>query len=274
LFCDEFQWQNTVQPEELAMKLFRLAIAAIVIVVLLGASVGLRAQTQLTLLSPNPITEPLEKIVTNFQNKTGIQVKITYGTGVSTRKTVENGGALDVTLLFAPFPDALKTGNIVANSATVVATLRLAMGVKKGAPKPDISNADAVRRTLLNAKSIMAIDPAQGSAGGAAAAAFEKLGITEQLKSKITWARNAAVVQDTVAKGDAEIAIGPYYSEMRNPGLDVVGALPPDASTPIDITGFLSTSVKYAKEARELLDYLKGPDAAPIWEEAKDFPVR
>ena len=232
------------------------------------------AQTQLTLLSPNPITEPLDKIVANFQAKTGIQVKITYGTGVSTRKTVESGQALDVSLLFAPFPDALKTGNIVADSATVVARLRLAIGVKKGAPKPDISNAAAARLALLDAKSIIAIDPTQGSAGGVAVEALEKMGLTEQVKSKISWVRSANLVQDSVAKGETEIALGPYFSEMRNPGLDVVGPLPPDASTPVDITGFLSTSVKDPKAAKALLDYLKGPEAAPVWKEAKVFPVQ
>ena len=252
----------------------RTFLVAMLVVLALGGWSSINAQTQLTLLSPNPITEPLEKIVKNFEAKSGIQVKITYGTGVSTRKTVADGQALDVSLLFAPFPEALKTGNIVAGSATVVAQLRLAMGVKKGAPKPDISNAAAVRQALTNAKSILAIDPTQGSAGGAAAAAFEKMGITEQMKAKVNWVRNAGMVQDGVAKGEAEIALGPYYSEMRNPGLDVVGPLPPDASTPVDITGFLSTSVKDAKAARALLDYLKGPEAAPIWEEAKDFPVR
>jgi molybdate transport system substrate-binding protein len=256
------------------MKVLRLSILAIVFVILFGSCVGLRAQTQLTLLSPNPITEPLEKIVTNFQNKTGIPVKITYGTGVSTKKTVETGGALDVTLLFAPFPEALKTGNIVPGSATVVARLRLGIGVKKGAPKPDISSAAAVKQTLLNAKSIMAIDPTQGSAGGVAVATLEKLGIADALKGKVDWVRNAGMVQDAVAKGEAEIALGPYYSEMRNAGLDVVGALPPDASTPVDITGFLSTSVKDKQAAQALLDYMRGSEAAAIWEEAKVFPAR
>lgn len=256
------------------MKSLRHLFSAIAVVVVLGSFAGLRAQTQLTLLAPNPITEPVDKLVENFEAKTGIQVKVTYGTGVSTKKTVETGGALDVTLLFAPFPEALKSGNIVADSATVVARLRLAIGVKKGAPKPDISSAAAVKRTLLNAKSIIAIDPTQGSAGGVAVAALEKLGIADELKPKISWVRNARMVQESVAKGETEIALGPYYSEMRNPGLDVVGALPPDASTPVDITGFLSTSVKDAKAAKALLDYLKGPDAAAIWEAAKVFPAR
>ena len=250
-------------------------VSGIVVVALtLGVPSNARAQSEIALLSPNPIEATIDKLVADFEAKTGIHVKVTYGTGVSTRKTVASGQALDVSLLFAPFPEALKTGNIVPGSATVIARLRMAIAVKKGAPKPDISNVEAVKRTLLNAKSIITVDPEQGSVGGAALLALDKMGITAQVKPKIKFVSGGGVVQDAVAKGESEIALGPYLSDMRNPGLDVVGALPPEASTPVDITGFLSTSVKDPKAARALLDYLKSPEAAPVYEAAKIFPVR
>jgi molybdate transport system substrate-binding protein len=245
-----------------------------VVALALGIGSGAGAQSEITLLSPNPIQETIDKLVAGFEAKTGTHVKVTYGTGVGTRKTVASGQALDVSLLFAPFPEALRTGNIDPKSATVVARVRLAIAVKKGAPKPDISTAEAAKRTLLNAKSIISVDPEQGSVGGAALLALNKMGITEQLKSKIKWVPTGGVVQDSVAKGESEIALGPYLSDMRNPGLDVVGVLPTGASTPIDITGFLSTTVKDKKAARMLLDYLSSREAAPAYEEAKIFPVR
>jgi molybdate transport system substrate-binding protein len=244
-----------------------------VIALALGISSSVRAQTEITLLSPNPIMATIDKLVANFEAKTGITVKVTYGTGVSTRKTVASGQALDVSLLFAPFPEAIKTGNIVPSSATVIARLRLALAVQKGAPKPDISTPAALKTTLLNAKSIISVDPAQGSAGGIVLEALDKLGITDQVKPKIKWVQNAGIVQDSVAKGETEIALGPYLSEMRNPGLDVIGALPPEASTPVDITGFLSTSVKDPKAATALLAYLSSPEVAPVYEAAKIFPA-
>lgn len=251
-----------------------LVSGMIVAAVLLGVPSSARSQSEITLLSPNPIKETIDALVADFEAKTGVHVKVTYGTGVSTRKTVASGQALDVSLLFAPFSEALKTGNIVRGSASVVARLRLAIAVKKGAPRPDISTAAAVTRTLLNAKSIISVDPEQGSVGGAALLALDKMGITEQVRPKITWVSGGGVVQDAVAKGENEIALGPYLSDMRNPGLDVVGALPPEASTPIDITGFLSTSVKDPKAARALLDYLSSREAGPAWKAAKIFPVR
>ena len=240
----------------------------------LGFSGYARAQSEITLLSPNPIKESVDELIADFQAKTGAKVAVTYGTGVGTRKTVAEGGAKDVTLLFAPFDDAIKTGNVVPGSATVVARLRLALAVKKGAPRPDISTADAVKKTLLNATSISSVDPEQGSVGGVVRLALQKMGIAAQVEPKIKWVRTGGVVQTSVAQGETEIALGPYLSDMRNPGLDIIGALPPEASTPVDITGFLSTSAKDPKTAKAFLDFLASSEAAPVWRKAKIFPVR
>jgi ABC-type molybdate transport system substrate-binding protein len=81
-------------------------VAAVALV--LGISSGARAQSEIALPSPNPIKETIDQLVADFEAKTGNTVKITCGTGVGTRKRVAEGGALDVTLLFAPFDDALK----------------------------------------------------------------------------------------------------------------------------------------------------------------------
>ena len=246
-----------------------LVVVALALVIASSA----RAQGEITLLAPGPIKEPLNKLLAAFETKTGTKVKVTYGGGVPTRTQVASGQGLDVDILFAPFPEVLKTGNIVPGSATVVARVRLALAVKKGAPKPDISTPAAVKKTLLDAKSISSVDPEQGSVGGIAQAALDKLGISDQVKPKLKWVKGGDVVQDLVAKGDIEIALGPYLSDMKNPGVDVVGPLPPGASAPVDITGFLSNNVKDKKDAKALLAYLKSSEAAPIWKEAKIFPA-
>ena len=239
----------------------------------LGISSSARGQARVTLLSPDPLKREVDKIVQDFEMKTGNKVQESYGTGVGSRRTVQEGGALDVTLLFAPFDDALKTGNVDESTQTVVARVRLALSVKKGAPKPDISNAAAVKKTLLNAKSIATVDPTQGSVGGAALLALDKMGITDQIKPKLKYFPGGGGVQDSVANGEIEIALGPYLSDIRNPGLDVVGALPPDAATPVDITAWVSTNVGDRKAAMALIQYFKSKEAAAVWEEAKVFPV-
>jgi molybdate transport system substrate-binding protein len=246
-----------------------------VVAFVFGISSGARAQGHVTLLSPDPLKREVDEIVKNFQMKTGVNVQESYGTGVGTRKTVQEGGALDVTLLFAPFDDALKTGNVDKSTQTVVARVRLAIAVKAGIPKPDISNAAAVKKLLLNAKSIGTVDPAQGSVGGAAMLAFEKMGITDQVMPKLKLYPTGGGPQKAILDGTVDVAVGPYLSDYRNPdpGLQVVGALPPDAATPVDITGWIATNAPDKKAAMQLLDYFKSNDAATVWEAAKVFPA-
>lgn len=248
-------------------------VAVIAIAHGIAASAG--AQTRITLLSPDPLKREVDTIVQNFEMKTGIKVQESYGTGVGTRRTVQEGGALDVTLLFAPFDEALKTGNVDKSTQTVVARVRLAIAVKDSAPKPDISNAAAAKKLLLNAKSLATVDPAQGSVGGAAMLAFDKMGISDQVKPKLKLFPGGGGVQKAVADGEVEVGVGPYLSDYRNPpaGLQVVGALPPDAATPVDITAWISTNAPDKKAAMQMIDYLKGKEAAPIWEQAHVFTV-
>ena len=246
-----------------------VVVGALVLSVVSGA----RAQTRVTLLTPDPIKGVIDQLVKQFEAQSGIRVQTSYGTGVGTRKTVSEGGALDVTLLFAPFDEALKTGNVDIKTQAVVARLRLAIAVRKGAPKPDISTAAAVKNTLLNAQSIISVDPTQGSVGGAVILALQKMGITDEVRPRIRWAPTGNDVQQAVANGEEQVALGPYLSDMRNPGLDVVGALPPEAATPVDITGWISANALDPKAARSLLDYLRSKEAAPVWQAAKAFPA-
>src|SRR6266581_1290897 len=250
--------QNSQPSEEDTVKHVVSLIA--VIAFALGISSSVRAQGRVTLLSPDPLKREVDMIVKNFETKTGSKVQESYGTGVGTRRTVQEGGALDVTLLFAPFDEALKTGNVDKSTQTVVARVRLAIAVKQGAPKPDISNAAAVKKLLLNAKSIATVDPAQGSVGGASMLAFDKMGISDQVKPKLKL----------YPDGEVEVAMGPYLSDYRNPpaGLQLIGALPPDAATPVDITAWIATNAPDKKAAMQLIDYFKGREAASVWEEA------
>jgi molybdate transport system substrate-binding protein len=250
-----------------------LLLSVTIVTLLLGIPYSACAQSEITLLAPGPIREPLDKLIAGFEGNTDYKVKVTYGTGVSTRQDVASGKGLDVSIMFSPFPQAAASGNVVRNSATVLARLRLAVAVKRGAPKPDISNTEAVKRMLTAAKSIITVDPEQGSVGGAALAALQKVGMSDQVRPKLKFVRGGGEVQTSVANGETEIALGPYVSDMRNPGLDVVGPLPPDVATPVDVTGFISTHAKDAAACKALLDYLSSPNAAPIYKEARMEPA-
>jgi len=244
--------------------------------VLLGGSYSAWAQTEITLLVPRPIgRETMPNIVSGFESKTGNKVKITFAVGSSdvepygTKQLVAHGQALDVSIMFAPFPEALSSGNVGPRSATTLARLVLGLSVRKGAPKPDISSAAALKHALLAAKSISIIDPAQGTLGHQASEVLEKLGIADQVKPKLKLGGAGPV-----AKGEAEIFIGPEVSDRIQDGIDLVGAVPQDVATPVDIVGFVSTHAKDPKAAAALLLYLKSPEAEAAYKAEGLLPVQ
>ncbi len=241
-----------------------LLSAAFILALVLATVSAARAQEEISLLAPTPMQEPLKKILPGFEAKTNYKVSLTIGHGVDTRRQIARGEMFDVSILLPPFPEAVASGNIVPSSKTVLAGLTLALGVKKGAPKPDISTPEALKKTLFAAKTVSYVDPTLGSAGVAAVNALQNLGIIDMIDSKIKIGATGGVPQDFVVKGEADICLV-YLSDMRNPGVDPVGLLPRKVSPPMEITGFISTHAKDAKAAKALLDYLASPPAEAVY---------
>src|SRR5215470_17939029 len=246
----------------------------LVMVLLLSVSLNALAQEEITFLAPRPVQGPIAKLIKEFEAKTNYKVKAVWDSGLGTKKLVAEGKQQDVSIMFSPFPEALASGNVDKNSGQILMKLVMAVAVKKGAPKPDISNADAVKKMLLSAKSIGTVDPAQGSVGVAAMAIFDRLKITDQIKPKLKIYPTGGGPQQSVATGEIDIALGPYLSDIRNTErIDVVGGLPDSASTPTAVVGYISTKAKGSKGAKALLDYLtKSPEAIQTYKEEKMVP--
>lgn len=239
---------------------------------LLGLSSSARAQTEVTLLAPNPVRSAITKVAPGFEPKTGYKLKVTYGRGLGTRDQAAKGDPFDVFIILPPYPEALASGNIDPKSATTLASLTLALGVKKGAPKPDISSPKALKQALLAAKSIAFVDPPQGSDGTTTKTALEKLGVYDAITPKAKLFPNSGNVGNTIAKGDADICIY-WLNEMTNPGVDVVGRLPKQILSPLKVMAFVSTHAKDPKAAKALLAYLSSPEVEAMYKEDGLLPA-
>jgi molybdate transport system substrate-binding protein len=250
--------------EERTVKyLFALVVAFFLVV---GNAPSVRAQDEVTFLIPAPTKVVMDKLLPAFEAKTGYKVKVTYGTSMGTRDQVAKGDPFDVPVMRAPYDAALASGNVIPSSGTKIASFVAGVGVRKGAPKPDISTPEAVKRMLLEAKSVTYSDPAAGTVGVLTQEMFEKLGITEQMKAKSTIVPNSGPSQASVASGDKELCLA-YVSDMRNPGVDVVGPLPSEVANTDDLIGFVSSHATNPKAAKALLDFLSSPEAAPFYKE-------
>lgn len=226
---------------------------------------SIRAQSEITLIAPGGIRAPLEKLIPQFEAKTGRKVKATFGSGLGTKKQVVSGEAFDVPIVQPPYQDVLASGNVVASSATPLASVSVGVAVRQGAPKPDISTPEAVKRMLLAAKSVSYPNPAGGAAAGVSFdETLKKLGISDQIQAKLKRAQGGAGAMKMVASGEAEIGLT-FLSEMKEPGLDVVGPLPASISPPTRLVGFVSSHAKDPAGAKVLLQFLSSPEAAPVY---------
>ncbi len=255
----------------------------LIVTFVLASWLNLHAQqSEITLLAVGPMRAPTQKIVANFEAKTGSKVKVTFGNGTETRGMVAKGQGLDVSLIIAPFPGAIASGTIDPKSATVVCSILTAVGVPKSRPKPDISTPGAVKKALLEAKMIGYEDPDFTVAGQGPWEALTKLGIAEQVatKSQVELGPGAQGISPTATNNaiktskrleNGEIDIGMLMlSDMlpEKDKYDIVGVLPREISTPVPVVGFISTHASNPAAAKALLQYLASPETAAIWKEA------
>ncbi len=246
-------------------KLMSSAVLALV-----GCSVVCGAQAaqaqEVTLVAPGGMRCPIDRMKPDFEKKTGLTLKATIGAGGATHQQVVKGAPFDVPVVQPPYKDVIDSGNVVASTETPLATVAIVVVVRKGDPKPDISSADAVKRMLLAAKAISYPDGAGGQ-GGAAGVSFDatqsKLGIYEQMQPKVKRMQGVALLK-LLTQGDIDVAIT-FASEVNDPGVDVVGPLPRDISTPTGLVGFISSHAKAPDAARTLLRYLSSADGAAAY---------
>ena len=251
-----------------------LLSTAVVIFAVTGWSHTNAQEKEVTLIAPGGIRAAVEQLIPGFEKKTGIKVKATFGSGLGTKKQVAQGEAFDVPIIQPPFPEVLASGNVIANSAKTLAEVAVGVAVRTGAPKPDLSTPEAVKRTLLAAKSVSYPNPVGGAAAGVSFdETLKKLGISAEMEPKLKRAQGGAGAMAMVAKGEVEIGLT-FLSEMGEPGVEPVGALPREISPPTTLVGFISAHAKDPAAAKALLDYLSSPAAAAAYKAQKMQPGR
>jgi molybdate transport system substrate-binding protein len=245
-----------------------------IIALVLSTPYGARAQGEVTLIAPGGIRAAVEQLIPGFERKTGRKVKATFGSGLGTKQQVARGEAFDVPIVQPPYPEVLDSGHVVAGSATPLASVAVGVAIRQGAPRPDISTPDAVKRTLLAAKSISYPNSAAGAAAGVSfEQTLKKLGIADLMEAKLRRSQGGAGAMAMVARGEVEIGLT-FLSEMNEPGIEVVGALPMEISTPTTLVGFVSAHAKDPAAAKALLDYLSSPEADAVYKAQRMRPGR
>lgn len=230
-----------------------------------GLALGLlAAQAQaadLKVLSSTAYKGVLEELGPQFEKATENKLDLTIGPAAVMKAQIDQGTGFDLAILTPALVDALATaGKIEAGSGVTVARAGLGVAVHAGAPKPDVSTSDGLKRALLAAKSIGY--NGQGSSRVGIEAMLAKLGIADAVKPKITLLQVSAPV--AVAKGDVEIGLGPVSEILVVPGAAIAGAFPADDQAYLVLTAGVAAGSKNADSAKSLIKFLTAPAALPV----------
>jgi molybdate transport system substrate-binding protein len=203
-------------------------------------------------------------LVPEFEKATGNKVITAYGPSMGTKVNaipmrLERGEPADVLILVGyALGDLIKQGKVLPDSRVDLVNSKIGVAVKAGAPKPDISSADAIKRALLAAKTIAYSDSASGVY--VSTEMFDKLGITAEMKDK---ARKipATPVAEIVARGEAEIGMQQISELKPIPGIDIVGPLPDSLQKVTVFSAGIATVSKEPQAAKALITFLGSPAA-------------
>ncbi len=221
---------------------------------------------EIKVLSVNAIQTVMEDLGPKFERATRHKLVITFATLGGAVKLVEGGETADVIIIPRQgIDDLVKDTKVDGGSVTVIARSGLGVAVRKGASKPDVSSAEALKHTLLAAKSITYSDPANGGASGIHfAKVLERLGIVNEIKPKTFLAKPGDETAVWVANGKAEIGVHQIQVLRSVTGVEIVGPLPRDLQDTIVFAAAMMRGTKSAEASKALVDFLRTPEAAAV----------
>jgi molybdate transport system substrate-binding protein len=257
-------------------RLLRIGAATAITAVLLLTQLAVAAD-EIRVMTSGAFAAAYLELAPEFEQSTGHRI-VTEATSTGTGATsiaarLDRGEAIDVVIV----PDGdleqlIKAGQIRAGTRVDLARSAIGMAVRRGAPKPDISSVDALRRTLLEAKSIAY--SASVSGAYVSTELFQQLGIADRVlpKSRMIAGERVGAV---VARGEAEIGFQQISELLPVAGIEFVGPLPPDVQRVTVVAAGIGVASKHPETAKSFIDFLASPAAvAAIQKSALDAITR
>jgi len=239
--------------------------ATLIVAALLLIAPAVQAQ-EVRVMTSGAFTEAFLQVVPEFERTAQTKVLTAFGASMggapdSIPSRLGRGEPADVVILASEaLDDLIKRGRVVAGSRIDLVRSAIGMAVRKGAPKPDISSVDALRRTLLQARSIAY----SASASGVylSTELFQRLGIADQIKDKSRRIESERV-GTVVARGDAEIGFQQISELLPVAGIDYVGPLPADVQRVTVFSAGIATGARNPDGARALVRFLTSAAVIP-----------
>jgi molybdate transport system substrate-binding protein len=221
------------------------------------------------------VRTPMQEIAPRFEQASGHHLRFVYDSADPALKRIRAEEHADVAVLREETMAGLvERGTVDAANVVELGRAPVAMAVRKGTPKPDISTPAALKRAMLDAKSIVYADPVRG---GGSAVAMERivreLGIAEAIRSKTMYPQTRGMDWNFVLDGRAELGFHQLSEIPRNPQLVIVGPLPKELQRPLVFQAAPVTGSKNAAAAKEFVIFATGPIGTEIMK-SKGMDVR
>jgi molybdate transport system substrate-binding protein len=228
---------------------------------ILGVSTASAAE--LKLITPGALLSSLKMLLPQFEKETGHKITVTLAPALAVAERLERE-AFDVAIVQQGTARELEKQGRIAG-ATVVARSGVGAFVRRGDPKPDISDVDAFVQALRNAKVITYSDPALGgSASNYVASLLAKLDTTGEIKAKTKLAVEYRSIANIVAAGGVDIALNQVTEIMADPRLELIGPLPGPIQRYTNYAAGVVASSAHGSVGQELIAFMGTPAAAQV----------
>jgi molybdate transport system substrate-binding protein len=232
----------------------------------LVANSSIASAAEIKLFSPVAMKGVTPEVVAQFEKSSTHKVKVEYATVGALFERLQKDEGADVAIVSSrQLEDLLKQGKIVASSRADIGRVGVGLFVRAGASRPDIGSVEALKRTLLGARSVSYGDPTAGGVSGVHMAGLaERLGIAADMKAKTKVFANSQAVLEAVSKGEAEIGFGLTSDTALLSGVDLVGALPTEIQNFTVYAAGIPASSKQPDAAKALIGFLTSPATQAI----------
>jgi molybdate transport system substrate-binding protein len=242
-------------------------IARVVVVVAAMLTMpGMAQAAEIKLLASAALKAAYLELLPQFEKATGHKVTAAWSSSQVIQKRIAAGEVADVVVMAdilgkSLTEELIKQGKLSAGSSAALAKSGIGVAVRAGAPKPDIGSTDALKKSILAAKSIAY---SAGASGTYLVSMLEKLGIYDQVKAKVATVKPSEPVGEVVARGDAEIGFHQVSELIPVQGIELLGPLPAELQNITVYTGGVHTGTKEVAAAGELVKFLAMPAVAPV----------